>query len=65
MLLTCRGTPVALYEAAADALATRDRFNLDPFVEPGKPDPDAPYSVELWSVTPMKRRGSTGRIEAL
>jgi hypothetical protein len=47
------------------ARETSDRYNADPFVEPGTPDPDAPYTVEAttldciedetgqrWAVTP-------------
>lgn len=28
----------------------RDRYNADPFIEPGVPDPAAPYAVEAWEV---------------
>jgi hypothetical protein len=37
---------VSAYEHLADAEARRDKFNADPWIEPGTPDPDAPYEVQ-------------------
>ena len=42
---------VAVYANESEANERRDRFNADPFIEPGTPDQDAPYRVEPWSVT--------------
>ncbi len=50
LLLTSRETVVSVYEDEAEANATADRFNADPFIEPGNPDTDAPYRVESWVV---------------
>lgn len=38
----------SIYESQEAAEATRDRYNTDPFVAPGEPDQDAPYTVEAW-----------------
>lgn len=41
---------MSLYAAEDAANAKRDRYNTDPFLEPGTTDPDAPYRVETWTV---------------
>jgi len=51
LLLTASGAVVSIYESADAARAKRDAYNADPFVAPGEPDLDAPYSVETWMVT--------------
>lgn len=51
MLLNARGEVVSVYADASDAEAKRDKFNADPFVEPGTADADAPYTTETWRVS--------------
>lgn len=36
---------IGAYYNKANVEAKRDRYNADPFLEPGQPDPDAPYVV--------------------
>lgn len=50
LLLSCTGQVLSVYEDPLEAYAKRDRYNADPFVEPGVPDVDAPYSVMTWNV---------------
>lgn len=50
LLLNHLGQPLAAFASHADAQARCDKYNADPFLEPDKPDPDAPYSIETWSV---------------
>lgn len=52
LLLTATGKVVRVYSAQADAERTMLRFNADPWIAEGQPDPDAPYSVETWAVKP-------------
>lgn len=56
LLQTCKGAVIAVYASTEEAEARRDRYNADPFIEPGNPDTDAPYSVEEWCVTPKNDR---------
>jgi hypothetical protein len=44
------GKTTSINATRAGAQAKIDRFNADPFIEPGKPDPAAPYRIEEWSV---------------
>lgn len=41
---------VSVYGSLEEAEARRDKFNADPWIEPGNPDQDAPYVVEAWTV---------------
>lgn len=41
---------VSVWASKEDAEARRDKFNADPWVEPGNPDQDAPYEVQAWNV---------------
>jgi hypothetical protein len=50
LLLTKDGQTVSVWPTREGALAKAIAFNADPFVEPGTPDPDAPYRVEEWTV---------------
>lgn len=45
---------VRIFEDAGEAAARMEALNRDPWLEPGKPDPDAPYRVETWNVEPAK-----------
>jgi len=51
LLLAADGKICSVYADRAAAEARRDRFNADPFIEPGTPDPDAPYSTKTWGLT--------------
>lgn len=46
LVKTTHGQVISAYTTEAAANARRDRFNADPWIEPGAPDTDAPYSVE-------------------
>jgi hypothetical protein len=50
LLLSSSNQVCSIYESREDAEAKRDRFNADPFLELGRGDPDAPYTVAAWSV---------------
>jgi hypothetical protein len=50
LLLSADGRVTCVYANRADAEAERDKFNSDPFINPGRADLDAPYSVEAWTV---------------
>ena len=41
----------AIYATQAQADAKCQKFNADPELEPGTPDPDYPYTVEPWGVS--------------
>lgn len=44
------GRTVIVFASLEAAEQRRDTLNADPFIAPGEPDTDAPYSVESWSV---------------
>jgi hypothetical protein len=50
VLKTAHNQMVSLYADQPSADAKRDRWNTDPFLSPGEPDPDAPYVVERWRI---------------
>jgi hypothetical protein len=50
LLLNARGKVCSVHADAEDARGVAARYNADPFVGAGEPDPDAPYTVETWVV---------------
>ena len=44
------GLPVRVYARRLDAERRRDELNADPWIEPGTPDPQAPYEAIEWVV---------------
>ena len=52
LLLNVRGETISVYARRAAAEEKAAKFNADPFIAPGEADPDAPYSVTTWMVTP-------------
>lgn len=61
-LLRRGGHVVSVYSKEADARARMEKFNADPFLAPGHPDPDAPYSIARWHVqSPAEAQGSVPR----
>lgn len=54
LLMSATRTVVGVYAAKTDAQAKCDRYNEDPFIAPGWPDPDAPYTVETRLVQPER-----------
>lgn len=52
LLVGAQTGTVAVYAHREAAEARRDKYNADPFIEPGHPDPDAPYEVQSWNVQP-------------
>lgn len=55
LLKTSGGKVSSVWSDAAKARARADGFNADPFID-GEPDPDAPYTVEEWSLIDMVAR---------
>lgn len=51
ILTNCHQQTVAVYACEADAIAKRDAFNADPYLDTETPDTDAPYVIETWTVT--------------
>ncbi|HKO84898.1 MAG TPA: hypothetical protein VJ140_10150 [Actinomycetota bacterium] len=51
LLLKSDGTVASVWASQAAAEAQAAQFNADPHIGQGEPDPDAPYSVQVWSVT--------------
>lgn len=51
ILLNTHGRICSVNANQADAEAKRDKFNADPFLASEESDPDAPYTVESWTVT--------------
>lgn len=41
---------IAVYGSREEAEERQNKFNSDPWIEPGNPDVDAPYEVQAWSV---------------
>lgn len=56
LLLSASGQVRGVYESEADAKAQFEKYNADPFIEEGTPDPDAPYSIETWVVQSPARK---------
>jgi hypothetical protein len=50
VLLDARGCVCGVYSDRATAEKKAADWNADPFIEPGTPDPDAPYATTTWSV---------------
>lgn len=51
ILKTNKGQIARVFAEEIEARRICDKMNADPFIEPGSPDIDAPYSVDLWSVS--------------
>jgi hypothetical protein len=50
VVMTARGHISAIYADPAEAAKQVQAFNADPFLEPGQPDPDAPYEAVEWGL---------------
>lgn len=46
-LVSKDGVQCAAFAKKDDAEAKAAKYNADPFIEEGSPDPDAPYRVEV------------------
>lgn len=51
VVVDCRDKISSINATSDFAQSKVDRFNADPFIEPGTPDPFAPYRVERWIVS--------------
>lgn len=51
LLVGAKTGVVSAWQTFVGAAKKRDAFNADPFIEPGMPDPDAPYEVQRWLVS--------------
>jgi hypothetical protein len=50
LLLTARGTVCSVWASKDAAEAQAAKYNADPHLDQREPDPDAPYTVQTWSV---------------
>jgi hypothetical protein len=51
LVLTVDGRVASIWASKEAAEAHAAKYNADPFMALGEPDPDAPYSVQVWRVT--------------
>lgn len=50
LLLDKAGAVLSVYLKTAQAEAKRDKYNAEPVLDGGEPDPKAPYRTEEWRV---------------
>jgi hypothetical protein len=50
ILVGAKSGNIAVFASRDDAEARAAELNADPFLEPGLPDLDAPYTVQTWQV---------------
>jgi len=51
ILVGAKSGNVEVFASRVDAENRAEKLNADPFLEPGLPDLDAPYSVQEWTVS--------------
>lgn len=51
VLLNCRGKVCSVYASVEAADSACDAYNRDPWLAPGTPDPEAPYTTTTWHIS--------------